>query len=82
MKRGTKGNSITSPNKTVAKDDEEEVDTTTAEASKKPRLDRPNFPRDEIPRKKLSDLDINSSLKIISWNVAGLRTMVKNNGGT
>ena len=49
--------------------------TETAE-SKKPKLDRPLYERDPIGNKPIINND--KYLKIISFNVAGLRAMIKN----
>lgn len=84
MKRGTKDTSLSpdklaSPSAKVIKEDNDEIADAEATGTKKPRLERPMFPRDVFPRTS-SPSEADSLLKIMSWNVAGLRTLIKNNG--
>ena len=54
--------------------DEDEV-----ESKKKPKLVRPYFHRDVLDTKSIDGI---TSLKIVSWNVNGLRATIKNHAGT
>lgn len=81
MKRNSKDKDSSSPIPQKSLSPVKDGNDPTVEAPKKARLERPLFPRDSLPRKFTVE-DGTSHLKIMTWNVAGLRTLVKNNGGT